>query len=90
MPDDHIALEFAFLAKLFERGSEEALDAARSFLAEHLLMFAPAYLASVEGAARTPFYRAVAGVAAGTLRALVEALEVDPPVPDEAAGGHTE
>ncbi len=90
VPDDHIALEFAFLAKLFERGSEEALDAARSFLAEHLLMFAPEYLASVEGAARTPFYRAVAGVAAGTLRALVEALEVDPPVPDEAAGGRAE
>lgn len=87
VPDDHIALEFAFLAKLFGRKSEDALDAARSFLAEHLLMFAPAYLASVEGAARTPFYRAVAGVAAHTLQVLAKALEVDLPVSDEAAGG---
>lgn len=80
-PDDHIALELAFVAQLLGRAADaggaadaDSLDAARRFLSEHLLVFAPVYLDTVSAQARTPFYRATAQLAQNTLDVLSHAL----------------
>ena len=77
-PDDHIALELAFLAHL----SEEAADASRhrdverwkrcgeaqaDFLRDHLLEWVPAWLTLVQTQAKTDFYRGVVSLTRGTL-----------------------
>ena len=60
--------------------AHEAVDAVRaqghvrSFLSDHLLVFAPVYLKNVQTRATEPFYRAVAAVAAGTIESLADAL----------------
>lgn len=76
-PDDHIGLEFSFVAHLLEcaaQGNEAALDDAAQFLSDHLLVFAPVYLANVQTRAHSPFYAAVAKLALATLKALAAEL----------------
>ncbi len=74
-PDDHIGLEFSFAAHLFQAAAEgdgQAPARLRAFLSSHLLAFGPACLARIADRARTPYFRAVVGIAAGTLEALAE------------------
>ncbi len=79
-PDDHLALELAFLATLSERaveagerGNGEQLEgclrAQQAFLRDHLLAWAPACLALVETHAETDYYRGAARLARGSLAA---------------------
>lgn len=53
---------------------QQALEQAKSFLSEHVLVFAPLYLANVRKQARSPFYRAIAAMVAATLESLAAAL----------------
>lgn len=77
-PDDHIGLEFSFLAFLcnhaldgLEQGDEAAVQRAlagqRTFLLEHLLRWGPDCLRLVETNAATRFYRGVAALGLGVL-----------------------
>ncbi len=79
-PDDHLALELAFVATLSEqaveaaaRGDGDQLErchrAQRQFLEDHLLAWAPRCLALVEAHAETDYYRGVARLARGSLAA---------------------
>ena len=81
-PDDHIAIEFAFLAELLSRladscegivpgskDSEVMVDGIKRLLAEHLLGFAPMYLERLAQRSRTIFYQELAYFALATLRA---------------------
>ncbi|MEG0070894.1 MAG: molecular chaperone TorD family protein [Raoultibacter sp.] len=87
-PDDHIGLELAFLAHLFnllqnQFGSQEDAEAERTlqvlkdFLSEHLLVFAPTYLANVQTRANTGFYRAIASIAYQTLACMAKAFKIE-------------
>ena len=87
-PDDHLALELAFLGHLSvvaaaarDDGDTDVLAAChaaqRRFLEEHLLAWAPACLALVETHARTDFYRGLAGLTRGTLHESARLLAVD-------------
>lgn len=70
-PCDHFGLECTYLAQVAGAGAEasdtEAAAGAtgelRRFLGEHLLVFAPIYLAHVETQARSDLYRAAATLA---------------------------
>lgn len=76
-PDDHVGLEFSFAARCLGQaadGDAGALDALRDFLSEHLLAFGPLYLERLGTRAQSAYYRSVAGIAAGTLAALADAL----------------
>ena len=84
-PDDHIALELSFishLAGLALKACQEQdtstfqglLNAQRSFLRDHLLHWAPQWCARVAVKADTLFYRGIALVAKGALKALDEVL----------------
>lgn len=88
-PDDHLGLELSFLAYLLGLAAEgagesparadaacdsAALADAAAFLSNHVLVFSGIYLKNLRTRARTPFYRAVAEVAAATLEALAAAL----------------
>lgn len=55
-----------------------ARDDARSFLSDHLLVFAPVYLKNVQTRATEPFYGAVAAIAAGTIESLADTLGARP------------
>jgi len=76
-PDDHIGLEFDFVAHLMLRVLDEVsrdpgdpqvpLSAARAFLDEHLLMWAPAMLAEAVSLAHTEFMAGVALLSRGAL-----------------------
>lgn len=74
-PDDHIGLEFAFVAEIAKclpmAADEESLQALRGFLADfldnHLGRYAPEVLALVEKHATTPVYRALPALARGVL-----------------------
>ena len=77
-PDDHLALELAFLAQAAERAvsaDEQAggtdidrcLGAQRTILKEHLLRWAPVCLALVDTHAETDYYRGVARLTLGSL-----------------------
>lgn len=77
-PDDHIALEFSFLAHLCLRALD-ALDAGddlkvdqclageQAFLDDHVLQWMPTMLEAMLAQAETPFYRAFAQLAQGVL-----------------------
>lgn len=84
-PDDHIGIELAFAAHLldaaataFEAGDDQAaakmLDELRVFLSDHVLVFSPMYLGNVQRRAKSPFYRAVAGIAEGAISELADVL----------------
>lgn len=71
-PDDHIGLEFDFMAHALDlagrsRDPREALAAARTVLEDHLLQWAPGMLAAVAEAATTAFMAGVAWLSIGTL-----------------------
>jgi TorA maturation chaperone TorD len=95
-PDDHIGLELSFVAHLAGLGLEaihahdahrlqEALEAQRQFLAEHLLRWAPAWCARVEEASGSEFYRGLALLTRGVLSEVAEQLR--PPVRRKAGEG---
>jgi TorA maturation chaperone TorD len=75
-PDDHLGLEFSFLALLCcqahdalangdEAAVEMSLQAQRLFLGDHLLRWAGKCLTAVESHADTTFYRGVGAVGLG-------------------------
>ncbi|PVU84106.1 dehydrogenase [Cellulomonas sp. WB94] len=84
-PDDHIGLELSFVATLCVRGMD-ALDDAddaelahllrgiRSFLADHLLVWAPVCLTQAAEGATTHFYQGVAALGLGALAAAEDAF----------------
>lgn len=76
-PDDHLGLEFDFVAQAFGKAVEGdptlALEMARTFLHEHLVVWAPTVLDRVEELAQTRFLVGVAQLSHG---ALVSATEV--------------
>jgi len=84
-PDDHLGLELSFVAGLCVRGMD-ALDDAddaelarllrgiRSFLADHLLAWAPACLTQAAEGATTHFYQGVAALGLGALAAAEDAF----------------
>lgn len=74
LPEDHLALECAFVAELAERTAaaaehdgQQAVDKLiafqRAFVEEHLAAWVPAFGAEVETRARTSFYRGLATLA---------------------------
>ena len=77
-PDDHIGLEFSFLALVCDRALDgiesenlvaidEALEIQRRFLATHLLAWAGECLALLEANAKTSFYKGVGALGLGVL-----------------------
>ncbi len=79
-PDDHLALELAFVGHLSDlataadqRSDESELDrcfeAQRAFLQRHLLGWAPTCLGLVQTHAYTAYFRGVASLALGSLKA---------------------
>lgn len=95
-PDDHIGLEFSFAAHLaalalqaLESGNQPDLEAAigsqRAFLQEHLMRWTPEWARLVRQHAQSDFYRGVALLALGALRAAGALLEDQAPLAEEAA-----
>jgi TorA maturation chaperone TorD len=68
-PDDHIGLEFEFLAYLFDRGEQEA---ARDFSVRFILPWVDRWNSDVQKYAKTDYYRALANLAAGGIHCLTE------------------
>jgi TorA maturation chaperone TorD len=77
-PDDHLGLEFSFLTLLCSRALDalerrdqtavdDALEAQRRFLREHLLRWAADCLGLVEANAETAFYRGIGALGLGVL-----------------------
>jgi TorA maturation chaperone TorD len=90
-PDDHLGLELAFLAHLaslglaeLERqdsdGVEAILNAQRNFVQQHLLRWEGEWSGLVLEHARTDFYRGLARLTHGALRALAIQLELSVPL----------
>jgi TorA maturation chaperone TorD len=89
-PDDHIGLELSFVARLAELALQaiqaheqerlqEALEAQRRFLAEHVLTWGPGWCSRVEVSSGSEFYRGLALLTRGALSELSERLAV--PIP---------
>jgi len=89
-PDDHLGLELSFVAHLatlalqsFEAGdeidAENALQAQRDFLAGHLFCWVLSWADLVQIYAETDFYRGIAHLTVGALRAAAELLEIEMP-----------
>ena len=85
-PDDHVALELAFMAHLAQlalaaqaQGDQARLAgllaAERAFLAEHPQRWVPGWAGQVIEQARTDFYRGLAYLTVGVLAELRRALE---------------
>jgi len=86
-PDDHIALELAFLAHVSEETAaasrhgdvercERCGEVQASFLRDHLLEWVPACLTLVQTHAKTDFYRGVACLTRGTLATTADTLRL--------------
>jgi TorA maturation chaperone TorD len=86
-PDDHIGLEFAFVAHLAQQALaaldqqdaaafEGLLAAQREFLAEHLLKWAAQWCELVETQANTDFFRGIALLVRGVLAEIAAALQI--------------
>lgn len=94
-PDDHIGLELAFVAHLAQMGLQaleqndeasfqQALDAQRDFLSEHLLRWGFKWAELVDMHAKTNFYRGIGHLVSG---ALIEAASlVGAELPQEIKG----
>lgn len=78
-PEDHIALELAFMAylcqktlEILEEGNKEMAEQywekQRSFLAKRLFPWVPAFCADIEKYASTDFYKAVAKITFGFIK----------------------
>lgn len=92
-PDDHIALEIAFISHLSKLAfealraghkvkSDEYLNAQRQFLSEHLLKWGPQWCVLVIENAQTDFYKGLAYLTRGALLFLADLFNV--PVSREA------
>lgn len=90
-PDDHIGLEFLFIAHLAKQGLEalekqeqaeaEALfQAQKDFLSEHLLRWGSAWCDQVDKHAKTGFYRGISLIVRGSLAELSSIYELNVPV----------
>ncbi|MDR2715290.1 MAG: molecular chaperone TorD family protein [Coriobacteriaceae bacterium] len=88
-PDDHIGLEFAFLAHLLggmsealQEGDQERLGAAeaqlRAFAQDHLLVFSDAYLYNLTRQAQSLYYQSVARVCSNTIALLSQEFDMGP------------
>ena len=87
-PDDHIGLEIAFLANLAERfateietdedAAQETLSTMRSFLLEHLNMFALNVVDSIRKHANTAAYKALAEFTLGFINATTTLTKSSP------------
>ncbi len=77
-PEDHMGFELAFCAVLLSRAAEaltagdiaraaELVEKERSFVRDHLGVWAPEFAADVKRIARTGFYRALADILLGYL-----------------------
>jgi TorA maturation chaperone TorD len=86
-PDDHIALEMAFIAHLASLGvnaldigdreqCEKLVQAQHEFASAHLLRWAPLWCQHVIEHTRTDFYRGLAQVTRGALAGLAQLLEL--------------
>ena len=84
-PDDHIGLEFDFVAQLLLRAMDETatgdedragqtLDGARAFVQDHLCQWAPELFHRVAAVAETQFMAGIALLSSGALESLVDAL----------------
>lgn len=91
-PDDHIGLELSFISHLAwlalraiqateQARFQEALEAQRRFLAEHVLRWGPGWCSRVEAASDSAFYRGLALVTRGALSELGAQLAV--PIPTQ-------
>lgn len=89
-PDDHIGLEFSFIAHLASlaiqaidlddnKVFEEKLQAQRDFLFEHLLRWGLSWAKLVKQYAETDFYRGLAHLSHGALLAVAEHLQIELP-----------
>jgi TorA maturation chaperone TorD len=67
-PADHFGLELIFASALLAMGSDYALEGLQEIVEEHLLVFAPALLGSIERQAQTTFYRSFARIAMSALK----------------------
>lgn len=87
-PDDHYGREMAFVALLFsqaaeavESGNQQQSDALLSeigaFVSDHLLVFAPTYLANVGTRAQSKFFQIVANMSAVIISFIAETLGVE-------------
>lgn len=90
-PEDHLGLELAFIAQLAAQGLQaldsqppaavaELLAAQRQFLAEHPLQWVPTWYGLVDRQARTEFWRAIAQLTLGALRAVADQLDRERPL----------
>ena len=88
-PDDHIGLEFAFLAHLAQLGTQaleeederrfqQLFEAQRAFFKEHLGTWVLTWCGLVEQHAKTNFYKGLASLTRGAVIALSEIVEVKP------------
>ncbi len=86
-PDDNIGLELVFMAHLahhaltaFEKHDYEtfnnALDAQRDFGMQHLFVWAPIFCKHLHENAKTDFFKGIALVLRGSLRELVNVIEL--------------
>lgn len=86
-PDDHLGLEFGFVAQLLDRAREadeagdptaaaDAVATARGFLAEHVLHWAPDMLRGAADAARTDFMKGLALLSLAALESARRVLDV--------------
>ena len=59
LPPDHLGVEMLFMSYLVEG---DKMEEQRKFLEDHLLHWAPQYLERFAGAAKTKFYKDIAGI----------------------------
>jgi TorA maturation chaperone TorD len=89
-PDDHIGIEFSFVAHLaalslqsLENGdgasAKALLQNQRDFLSEHLLIWASYWADLVQKSARTDFYRGLSILACGALETIAQELQIKIP-----------
>ena len=74
VPADHLAVELGFMAAL-ERGSRMACEAARDFVARHLLTWVPTWRADVLAAAPHPFFAGLVTLTQAVLEADLASLD---------------
>ena len=84
--EDHIAVEMEFMSYLCRKAAEAVeaedygkvqryLQKQKQFVGEHLLNWVPQFCMDVERAARTDFYRSVAGITAGYLSSEMQTID---------------
>lgn len=88
-PDDHFGFEMSFVSTLFAKAAtaaeqneaqqlESIMTDAKTFLANHLLVFGPLYLSNVEQKAQSEFFACIARISGVVLESMAHVLEVSP------------